>query len=314
MKKITLCCVAFLFTGAIIFSGCNKTTLTPVLNSPAVVSTFVNSVDNPEGIATDASGNFYMQNIGGTFSYTAGGWRQLYWSPNAYPFGIAASGNFVYLVGPGREIVKADSNADFLPFTSPEFTRPFGVTADNSGNVYVTDPGVNQVFKISLAAGISILAGNRSAGSTDGAGSAASFNKPAGIAIDGNGNVYVADNGNNKIRKITVAGVVTTLAGTGNAGLADGTGTAASFNNPIGITVDGSGNVYVVDNGNNKIRKITANGAVTTLAGTGIAGSGDGIGSEASFNNPIGITIDKKGNLYVTDNGNNKIRMIVQTK
>jgi len=154
------------------------------------------------------------------------------------------------------------------------------------------------------------LAGN--AGSTNGTGSAARFNRPYGMAVDSSGNVYVADRGNAVIRKITPAGVVTTIAGTaGVVGSVDGTGTAALFNDPSGLAVDSTGNVYVADTGNNTIRKITPAGVVSTPVGTpGTSGSADGTGPAATFSNPYGVAVDGSGNLYVTDTGNDTIRKI----
>jgi sugar lactone lactonase YvrE len=130
------------------------------------------------------------------------------------------------------------------------------------------------------------------------------------VAVDSSGNVYVGDTSNNRIRKITAAGVVTTLAGSGTATFADGTGTAASFHFPYGVAVDSSGNVYVADTGNCRIRKITAGGVVTTLAGSGTATFADGTGTAASFDFPIGEAVDSSGNLYVGDMSNNRIRKI----
>jgi sugar lactone lactonase YvrE len=121
----------------------------------------------------------------------------------------------------------------------------------------------------------------------------------------------VADTGNNLIRKITAAGVVTTLAGSGRAGSTNATGTAASFDTPYGVAVDSSGTLYVSDTGNNLIRKITAAGVVTTLAGSGSAGSTNGTGTAASFSTPSGLTMDASGALYVADFRNNLIRKIV---
>ena len=125
--------------------------------------------------------------------------------------------------------------------------------------------------------------------------------------------MYVADTDNKLIRKITAAGVVTTLAGSGSSGSTNGTGTAASFNNPHGVAVDGSGNVYVADTDNKLIRKITSAGVVTTLAGSGSQGSADGTGTAASFSYPYGVAVDGSGNVYVADYFNHKIRKIATT-
>ena len=124
------------------------------------------------------------------------------------------------------------------------------------------------------------------AGNVDGTGSAARFDDPSGVAVDSAGNVYVADTGNHTIRKVTAGGVVTTLAGLADSpGSADGTGSAARFNSPRGVAVDSGGNVYVADTGNRTIRKVTAGGVVTTLAGLAdSSGSADGTGSAARFN------------------------------
>src|SRR6516162_64795 len=147
------------------------------------------------------------------------------------------------------------------------------------------------------------LAGAASIGSADGTGSGARFFYPHGVATDSSGNVYVADAGNNTIRKITPAGVVTTLAGlAGSSGSADGTGSAARFFQPQGVATDSLGNVYVADTPNNTIRKITPAGVVTTLAGlAGSHGTNDGTGSAARFYNPWGVATDASGNVYVAD-------------
>ena len=160
---------------------------------------------------------------------------------------------------------------------------------------------------------VSILAGASAFHSfADGTGTAAKFNSPEGLVVDSSGNVYVADRGNNRIRKITSAGVVTTFAGSATAGTANGTGTAATFNQPNAITIDSSGNLYVIDAfAATQIRKITPAGVVTSFAGqVGVTGSTDGTGTTARFGGIQGIAIDSSDNLYVTDTSNFKIRKI----
>lgn len=150
------------------------------------------------------------------------------------------------------------------------------------------------------------------AGSSDGSGNNARFNQPNAIAVDVGGNLFVTDTANNTIRKITAAGVVSTLAGrAGDAGSADGNGQQARFDQPGGIAVDPAGNLYLADTQNHTIRKVTPAGEVTTLAGSaGQAGQADGIAGNARFNQPWGLTRDPAGNLYVTDTGNNTVRKI----
>jgi ATP-dependent protease HslVU (ClpYQ) peptidase subunit len=192
------------------------------------------------------------------------------------------------------------------------FNYPRGVTVDASGNIYIADNGNNKIRKITSSGVVSTLAGNGNIGAADGNGTTASFSTPDAVAVDASGNVYVADEVNNKIRKITPSGVVSTLAGSGTTASTDGIGIAASFNHPGGIAIDVSGNVYVTEFITNKIRKISQAGVVATLAGSGANGSADGIGSVASFSSPVGVTVDDLGNVYVADDGNNKIRKITQ--
>jgi len=198
------------------------------------------------------------------------------------------------------------------PGTAARFDNPFGVAVDGSGNVYVADPFNDRIRKITAAGVVSTLAGNGTSGLVDGAGTVAQFRGPAGVAVDGSGNVYVADSGNNAIRKITAAGVVSTLAGNGTLGLVDAAGTAARFRTPVGVAVDGSGNVYVADMNNNSIRMITAAGVVSTLAGAGFFGAGfvDAAGINARFRFPQGVAVDGSGNVYVADTDNMLIRKI----
>ena len=162
--------------------------------------------------------------------------------------------------------------------TSAQFDYPTGVAVDGAGNVYVADYDNHRIRKITASGVVSTLAGSTQ-GNTDGTGTSAKFAYPRGVAVDGAGNVYVADQYNDRIRKITASGVVSTLAGS-SSGYADGTGTSAKFYNPTGVAVDGAGNVYVADYYNHRIRKITASGVVSTLAGS-TYGYTDGTGTSA---------------------------------
>jgi len=246
------------------------------------------------------------------------------------PFGITTDGTNLYVADSGNNTIRkivistkkvsifsgstsGDSGSDDGTGTTARFNKPFGITTDGT-NLYVAEYSNHTIRKIVIATGeVTTLAGTAGAyGSVDGTGTAALFNSPSGITTDGT-NLYVADSGNHIIRKIVVASkMVTTLAGTAGAyGSTDGTGTDARFNNPFGITTDGT-NLYVADTSNNTIRKVViATGKVTTLAGKAESyGTTDGTGTDARFNNPYGITIDGTI-LYVADTSNNTIRKVV---
>ena len=290
----------------------------------------------PAGLALDAAGNIYVIDAGnghirkiatsGTVSTQTdtGGTTPLFYT---HPDGIAvdSSGNIYIANTNDHTIVKVTSAgaASVLAGTSgtsgsangtgaaATFNLPHGVAVDSSGNVFVCDSGNTTIRKITSAGVVTTLAGTvGTAGTADGTGTAAQFSDPLGLALDSAGNIYVADAGAAAIRKVTPDGVVTTLAGAkGSSGSADGTGSAATFNQPTAVSVDGSNNVYVTDTGNNLIRKVTAAGVVTTLGGVpGIIGSLDATGSNALFNGPTGVAADSAGNIYVTDTGNNTVR------
>ncbi len=195
------------------------------------------------------------------------------------------------------------------------FNSPQGIASDGAGNLYVADSYSHTIRKIVIATGaVTTLAGTAGIqGIRDGVGAAATFYLPEGIASDGAGHLFIADTGNDRIRRVVIAtGAVTTLAGDSH-GSADGTGAAAAFSAPSGIASDGAGNLYIADTRNHTIRKtVIATGAVTTIAGTaGVQGSADGTGAAATFNRPQGIAGDGAGNLYVADYGNNTIRKLV---
>jgi sugar lactone lactonase YvrE len=243
------------------------------------------------GVAVDGVGNIY---IAENYAYTI---RK-----------VTSTGVVTTLAGAGGMFGSADGAGDAARFGGPQ-----GLAVDGAGNVFVADRGNHTIRKITGDGVVSTVAGTAgSYGSADGTGSAARFYFPAAVAVDSEGNVFVADGGNHTIRKITGAGVVTTLAGTaGSSGSADGTGGTARFFGPNGVAVDRTGNLYVADTGNLTIRKITGSGMVTTLAGmAGGFGSADGAGGAARFKFPAGLAVDREGNLYVTETGNYLIRRI----
>lgn len=240
------------------------------------------------------------------------------------------------------------------------FNLPSGVCVDASGNIYVADENNNRIRKISVAAGtVSTVAGS-TAGFADGNGATAKFDHPHSICIDNLGNLYVADTKNNKIRKITTSGQVSTFAGS-TQGTADGNGTSAQFSYPYGICLDNNGNLYVNENGShkirkidplknvsvyagltsgyndgiapvgqfylpfcvasdnvgniyvgdaNRIRKVNQNAEITTIAGNIVAGYADGIGASALFDITAAVCVGPNGDLFVSDNSNNRIRRI----
>ena len=244
----------------------------------------------PCGVAVDASGNL---NVADLLNCTL---------RKVTPAGVVTT-----FAGTAWVRGSADGTGPAAQFYYPSF-----VAADGSGNLYVSDTNNNTIRKVTPVGVVTTLAGTAGThGSADGSGGAAQFSSPTGIAVDANGTLYVSDQGNNTIRKITPAGAVTTLAGKpGTGGSADGTGPAALFSSPTGIAVDGSGNVFVADQGNDTIRRITPAGVVTTVAGMpGVKGGADGTGPASLFFSPTGVAVDSGGNLYVADSSNDTIRI-----
>ncbi|HKS30646.1 MAG TPA: hypothetical protein VJS44_22660 [Pyrinomonadaceae bacterium] len=193
------------------------------------------------------------------------------------------------------------------------FSDPFGVAVDSKGNVYVSDAGENnRIRKLTPEGAVTTLAG-ADEGFQDGQGAGAKFNTPSALAVDAQDNLYVADTGNNAVRKIAPDGTVTTLAGGGEAGYMDGASRDARFNAPIGVAVDSDGSVYVADTYNDRIRKVAKDGQVTTVAGGGASpGYLDGPALSASFDTPCGLLVTPKGELYIADTGNNAIRRLTK--
>ena len=209
--------------------------------------------------------------------------------------------------------------------TSAYMAYPFAVALDTAGNIYVADNLNNVIRKITVSTGIiSTVAGDGSLFynywpfcGDGGLATDAQLNNPWGVAVDHAGNIYIADRDNNVIRKVTAStGIITTICGDGTAAYTGDNGQAinAELNAPDGVTLDNAGNIYISDDGNNVIRKITkSTGIITTIAGNGIAGySGDnGLATSAKLNDPsIGIAFDAAGNFYIADDGNNVIRKV----
>jgi mucin-19 len=244
---------------------------------------------NPSGVAVDSSGNLYVADTGNNMirKVTPAGVVTTFAGKAGIPGSLDGTG------------------------TAAQFNAPVGVAVDSASNVYVADTGNFEIRKITPGAVVSTLAGNALAnGYNDATGSNAWFAGPTGIAVDGAGNIYVADTPNLVLREISPAGVVTTIAGLAhNGGVADGTGSTARFGAPYGLTLDSATNLIVADVGNDAIRRVSPQGMVNTIAGNaGTGGDADGTGVAVLFLNPQQVTVDGAGNLYVTDAGNYAIR------
>jgi uncharacterized protein (TIGR03437 family) len=226
--------------------------------------------------------------------------------------------NIVVRLSPNGKLVLVAGNShagfsgDGGPANAAALNFPTGVAVDSAGNLYIADAGNYRIRKVSGGT-ITTVAGNGGAGFSGDGGPAtsAAFNRPIAVALDGAGNLYIADEYNRRIRKVS-AGTITTVAGGGNQGLGDGgPATSASLFDPSGIAVDSAGNLYIADTYNQRIRKVSG-GNITTVAGNGNLGfSGDGgPATNASLNDPEGVAVDSAGNLYIADFGNNRIREV----
>jgi len=253
----------------------------------------------PQGVATDSAGNLYVADT----------------ANNKIRFLSAATGKISTIAGTGT----AGSAGDGAAATAAQLSAPRAVAVDATGNVYIADTGNNKLREISAQTGfISTIAGTGFAGSSgDGAlAGAAQLSAPAGVAVDAAANVYIADSGNNRVRKITAqSGLIATLAGNGTAGYSgDGAAaTAAELNAPAGVWADASGILYIADSQNNVVRAVSpSTGVISTVAGTGSLGyAGDGAAATAAkLDTPSGVATDAAGNLYIADTGNNTIRMV----
>lgn len=255
------------------------------------------------------------------------GQRLLWCPPNAPAYGsidngatwTIAANSFSPTNSNGVQSVVVLAGAAGTPGTTnstggnARFNGPVAIALDPAGVRYVADTSNHAIRRIGSGGAVGTFAGSPGvAGATDATGANARFHSPSGLTVDAVRNVFVADTGNHTIRRISSVGVVTTLAGSvGLSGAVDATGTAARFFSPAGMVVDSEGNLFVCDTGNHTIRRITATGVVTTVAGSpGLAGSSNANGAAARFNSPRGIAIESEGNLFVADSGNHAIRKI----
>ena len=191
-----------------------------------------------------------------------------------------------------------------------QFSFPTNIAIDGENNIVVADFGSHRIRRISPAGVTSLIAGSGVAGYAEGTGADAQFNRPVGIAIDGDHNIVVTDSRNHRIRRISPAGVTSLIAGSGMAGYAEGTGADAQFNCPNGIAIDGENNIIVADSRNHRIRKISPAGMTSLIAGSGVAGYAEGTGADAQFALPADIAIDDEGSVIVADFRNNRFRKL----
>ena len=248
------------------------------------------SFANLMGLAVDADGNVYVAD-----------------SHNNLIRRIKKDGMVTTIAGSG-----AVGSSDGLSRTA-SFFNPAGIAIGKNGCLYIADTHNNLIRQIDSDGMVKTITGRRNETPKYGVDTSVQFDNPVGIVVDSKGNVFVADQFNDAIRKIDPAGIVTNFAGgVGKPGFKDGLGSSASFYLPCGLAIDSADNIYVTDTFNNLIRKINQAGMVTTIAGKKTKGAVNGNGVSASFSYPAGISIDKQGNLFVADAGNNKIRRIAQ--
>jgi sugar lactone lactonase YvrE len=266
----------------------------------------------PNGAISTVAGN-------GTAGYKDGTGQQAMF---ARPLGVTVDtgGNLYVADTDNHRIRKIDPSGVVTTFAgngigasldgtgvAAQLASPVGIATDLQNNVYVAE-WVGRIRKIDSNAVVTTLAGSGATGYADGTGTAAVFNNPYDLTLDSSSNIYFVDFNNQRIRRVTPQGVVTTLAGDGQTGFLDGTGTQARLNFPHGLTVDGMHNVYFVEHSGSRLRKISTNGYVSTLAGDGGGGYLDGTGTMARFNGPTHVVIDYRGILYFNEAGNHRIR------
>ncbi|MFF4012722.1 RICIN domain-containing protein [Streptomyces sp. NPDC001717] len=260
-------------------------------NEPALVA----ELNCPLGVAMDGTGTLYIAD-----------------GENHRVRKVTTDGRISTVAGTGT----AGFDGDDGPASTAPLNSPYAVAVDSAGALYIADHGNHRIRKITADGKISTVAGNGTAGfaGDGGPANAAQLHNPCAVAVDGAGALHIADSGNHRVRKITADGKISTVAGTGSAGFSGDGGPASSaqLNSPYGLVTDSTGALYIADSGNHRVRKITADGKISTVAGTGSAGfSGDdGPASSAQLNSPYGLVTDSTGALYIADSGNHRVRKI----
>ena len=250
---------------------------------------------SPTGVAIDAAGNVYIADSG-----------------NQRIRKLTAGGTITTVAGNGNCCFSGDGG----PATSANLNNPQAVAIDAAGNLYIADDNNHRIRKVTAGGTITTLAGTGTSGYSGDTGQAAAarLNFPSAIALDTAGNVYIADTSNQRVRKVDTSGVITTVAGNGNCCYSgdNGAATSAMLNSPSGLAVDAAGNLFIADRNNQRVRRVDTTGTITTLAGNGGFGFfGDGgVATNANFRNPVGITMDAAGNLYVADTNSRAIRLL----
>ena len=257
------------------------------------------AITTPDSLALDGSGNLYIA------------------ASQSHRIRKVDTNGIITTVAGGGAGGGTDGLGDGGVATNATLLYPNGVVVDAAGNLFIADWGNNRVRKVDANGIITTIAGGGAGGGVDGLGDGAAatnaaLNGPVGVTFDSSGNLLIGDSKNNRVRKVDTNGIITAVAGGGSGALGDGgTATNATLVNPNGVAVDGFGNLFIGDSGNNRVREVYAGGIITTVAGGGPDGLGDGgAATNATISTPIGVTLDHFGNLFIADYGNNRIRKV----
>jgi RHS repeat-associated protein len=292
-------------TGSEVISGVDVfavNAITPPGSSSSIVSTLAGSAGNP-GFTNGTGVTASFRSLAGIAS-----------APNETVY-VADAGNHAIRKVDANGAVTTPAGSGSPGYvdaqgSSAQFNNPQGVAVDSAGNVYVADTGNHSIRKVDAGGNVTTVAGDGTAGFTNGIGTAAQFNAPRGVAVDNSGRVYVADTGNHTVRRIETNGNVVPIAGNGTAGSSNGTGTVSRFNGLAGITVDGQTvYVYIADTGNHQIRRLDTNPAVILLAGLD-RGFKDGTAAQSRFADPVGIATDGVGHIVIAETTNSLVREV----